>query len=204
MAKFLKCLLCFLLGVAVSAGALCIYVSTDEHTNVSEKNTYSDDAGLVMHAMEIAGYIMREDYDALSGEIHPEKGVLFSPYAYINPDTDKVFTFRQVADFESDRTKYIWGIYDGLGDVIELTPSEFFKKFLCDHDYTSPDQIGIDTIVRTGNTLENIDTQMPDIRYVDLYVAGSNDADWGSLRLGFESYNGKMKLVLIMHSQWTI
>lgn len=204
MAKFLKCFLCFLLGAAVAVGAMWAYTAIGSSKSDSQQSTVSHDTLLVTDAMTVAEYIMRGDYDALSGYVHPEKGVMFSAYSYINQDTDQVFTARQVSQFAGESTKYIWGIYDGRGDVIELTATEFFDEFLCDHDYTSPDQIGINTIIRTGNTLENIDTVMPDIEYVDLYVAGSDDIDWGSLRLGFEEYNGQLKLVLIMHSQWTI
>ena len=100
------------------------------------------------------------------------------------------------------------GCNDGSGDPIEMTPAEYFKKFVFDRDYTLSPEIGVDAIVKSGNSLENITEVFPNIRFVDFHIPGTDPSagglDWSSLRLGFEKYEGELKLTVIVHSQWTI
>jgi hypothetical protein len=165
-------------------------------------------AELTAYAFEIVGYIKEGDYEKLSEVVHPEYGVVFSPYATINLSSNKVFTATQVKGFAKDTTKYVWGKYDGSGNPIELTPSDYFKDFVFDRDYTLAAHIGVDTIVNTGNSLENIKEVFPTARFVDFHIPGTDPEygglDWSSLRLAFEEYNGRLRLTLILHSEWTI
>ena len=102
----------------------------------------------------------------------------------------------------------MWGKYDGSGNPIELTPSEYFRTFVLNKDYTFAPEIGVDAIIKSGNSLENITEVFPDVRYVDFHMPGtdasSGGLDWSSLRLGFEAYNGELKLTVVVHSQWTV
>ncbi len=113
----------------------------------------ANNAELTDYAYEILGYIRAGDYDALSRNVHPEYGVIFSPYATINLASNKCFTAAQIRGFADDKNKYVWGIYDGKGDPIDLTPPEYFKKFVFDKDYTLAPEIGIDMIIMSGNSL---------------------------------------------------
>jgi hypothetical protein len=168
----------------------------------------ASNAELTEYAYQILGYIQNRDYVSLSEAVHPEFGVVFSPYATINLSSNKYFTAAQVAGFGEDKNIYVWGKYDGSGDPIELTPTDYFNRFVFDKDYTGASEIGIDSVVQTGNALENIKEMFPDIRFVDFHISGVDDKldglDWSSLRLGFEEYNGVLKLTVILHSEWTI
>ena len=89
-----------------------------------------------------------------------------------------------------------------------MTPAEYFKQFVFDKDYTLASQIGVDAIVKSGNSLENISDVFPNVRFVDFHIPGSEkksgSLDWSSLRLGFESWQGELKLTVVVHSEWTV
>ena len=167
-------------------------------------------AELTQRAFGILVDMKERDYSALSRTVHPEYGVVFSPYATITlsaSNASKCFTAAQVAAFGSDNASYVWGAYDGSGEPIQMTPDEYFARFVFDKDFTAAQEIGIDYIIKSGNALENIKDTFPDIRFVDFHIPGdetSGDTGWSSLRLGFEEYDGELMLTVILHSEWTV
>lgn len=220
MKRIFTYVLLIVIGIAVglSAALATYYVSGDKlfesilgsraKAETTSLGADATSAELTEYAFKILGYIKEGNYDALSQVVHPEYGVVFSPYATINLASNKCFTVTQVAAFANDKNKYVWGKYDGKGDPIELTPSEYFKRFVFDKDYTLASEIGVDTIIKSGNSLENIKEVFPDARFVDFHIPGLDQAsgglDWGSVRLGFEEYKGELKLTVIVHSEWTV
>jgi hypothetical protein len=164
----------------------------------------ADNAFLVKSSYEILGYIKSNDYAALSKIAHPTYGVLFSPYATISESSAKVFTPLQIQSFKGDKTDYVWGVHDGTGEPIALSPREYFAEFVFDRDYTHAGVIGVNRIVKTGNALENITDVRPNVRFVDFNIPPDGESgDWGSLRLGFEEYDGHLMLSVILHSERT-
>ena len=168
----------------------------------------ASNAELTSFAFEVLGYIKAGDYEALSDAVHPDYGVVFSPYATISLSSNKCFTAKQVAGFLNDGNSYVWGKYDGSDDPIELTPAQYFGEFVFDRDFTQTPEIGIDTIIMSGNSLENFTEVFPDARFVDFHFPASDteteSLDWASLRLGFEEYDGQLKLTVVVHSEWTV
>jgi len=79
--------------------------------------------------------IKNKDMEKLSGFIHPDKGVRFSPYTYVRLERDLVFSVNQILNFFNDQKTYTWGVYDGSGLPIELTKKEYFEKFIYDKDF---------------------------------------------------------------------
>lgn len=220
MKKFVTYVLLVISGIVVGlAASLAVYYVSGNDVfeyvlgNRTNTETVSISAGatnaeITEYAFKILGYIKTGDYEALSQAVHPEYGVVFSPYATINLTSNKCFTATQVKGFAEDGDQYVWGKYDGSGEPINLTPAEYFKDFVFDKDYTLASEIGVDTIIMSGNSLENIKDAFPSVRFVDFHIPGADQAsgglDWTSLRLGFEDYNGELKLTLILHSEWTI
>jgi hypothetical protein len=218
--KFFTYMLFVIIGfiVGIAAALAAFYVQGDvifknilgNHTKINTVSISADAASaeLTAYSFEILEYIKADNYDALSQVVHPEYGVVFSPYATINLTSNKCFTASQVAGFSKDQNQYVWGKYDGKGDPIELTPVEYFKAFVFDKDFTLASEIGVDTIIKSGNSLENIKEIFPDARFVDFHFPGtdqdSGGLDWRSVRLCFEEYKGELKLTAIIHSEWTI
>jgi hypothetical protein len=163
---------------------------------------------LIEKAYAVLDDIKNGDYGALARSVHPEYGVIFSPYATISLSSNKCFTSNQVADFETDANAYVWGVYDGSGDPIEMTPAEYFARFVYNKDFSRAPAIGVNYVVRSGNALENITEVFPDVRFVEFHSPGDDknpdSHSWNSLRLGFEEYAGALRLTVILHSEWTV
>jgi hypothetical protein len=165
------------------------------------------DAELTAASYEILGYIKNEDYGALSDVAHPELGIVFAPYAMFEFASSKCFTPLQIAGFRNDATAYVWGVYDGTGEPIEMTPPEYFKRFVFDRDFTRAQELGVNYVVKSGNAKESIVMDYPQVRFIDFHIPedGKNtEGGWSSLRLGFEEYDGSLMLTVIVHSEWTV
>ncbi|OWY19352.1 hypothetical protein C7N43_01085 [Sphingobacteriales bacterium UPWRP_1] len=145
----------------------------------------------------------------LAGLVHPQKGVRFSPYAFVNTDTDMVFLQQHVAKLANEVQKYTWGTFDGSGEPITLTYNEYRKKFVTDKDYLNKaDSVGYNQIIGRGNSVNNREKVYSKAIIVEYYQSGKNPdfggMDWGSLALAFEKYNGQWFLTGIIHNGWTI
>ena len=178
--------------------------------NVMERSVASPEettrADYIELSLQIAEYIKNGDYGSLSSLVHPVYGVVFTPYSTVNLSSDLCFSPGEVAAFASDENTYVWGIADGTGDPLEMTVSSYFSQFVFDKDYTLAPVIGVNQILYTGNSLENVTEIFPDAQFVDLsYPSSSAETpDWSTLRLVFEDYEGAPKLVGIIHCQWTV
>jgi len=159
-------------------------------------------------AEKVLTAISERDMKTLAQYVHPEKGVRFTPYTYVQPDQDIVFNKEQIEGFFEDKKTYLWGHYDGTGDEIRLTPAEYYEKFIYTADFLNAEQVGYNTVLSFGNALENQFEVYDNPIVVEYYFSGFNPdyagMDWQSLRLVFEEYNSKLLLVGIIHNQWTI
>lgn len=159
-------------------------------------------------SVEVIAALKEKDMARLAECIHPEKGVCFSPYSHIDIQNDLVFTADKMKDILKDKTVYMWGAYDGSGEPIKLTFTQYFEKFVYDKDFANPKDVGYNRVIHQGNTLVNISEVYPQSRFNDYYFPGFDPKyegmDWESLRLIFEEYKGDWYLVAIAHGQWTI
>jgi hypothetical protein len=151
--------------------------------------------------------LKQSDMTTLNAYIHPDKGLLFSPYAHIDTSSAKVFQADGLPPF-TDSTVYNWGAYDGSGEPISLTFKQYFEKFVYDKDFLASESVGADEIKGEGNTLVNIKEVFPGSFVMDYYFSGFDEQyagmDWESLILVLEELNGAWYLSAIVHSQWTI
>lgn len=153
----------------------------------------------------VISLIRDRNYKELSKFVHPQKGIRFSPYSYVTKQ-DLVFTASKVANFGSDKTKYIWGIFDGSGLDIEYTPAEYFNRFVYNKDFIKLGTVSYNKTQGIGNTFENQFEVYPNSTIVEYYYPGSekySGIDWSSLCMVYEKYNGKWYLVGIIHNEWT-
>ena len=148
------------------------------------------------------------DYEALSKMIHPEKGVLFAPYSTVDPETNLTFSAQEIARLKEDTKTYFWGSSNGNGLPIELTLLEYFQTFVFHTDYTMAPEIGVNKILKTGNSLENVLQVYEHAVTVEFHFPPLSEEtegmDWCSLKLVLEPYEKTYKIVAIVHSQWTI
>ena len=212
MKKLLKIAIIIIICAVIFAGAAFIVrgaakPKTADIGTAEAISARADDEELTGYAREILGILNARDYVSLSQIAHPERGIVFVPYATVNLASDCCFTPSQIANFASDNSKYIWGVYDGSGEPVELTPSEYFNEFVFDVDFTKCNDFGINEVLRIGNSLENIEDAFPGCVYVDCYMpdpAEEGGPNWQSLRLVFEEYDGKLMLSAIVHNEFTV
>jgi hypothetical protein len=164
---------------------------------------------LLTEALTVLDMFATQDAQGLSTKVSPTRGVRFSPYQYV--DTNQHITFypnNQIGSMFTNTTVYVWGEYDGTGDDIAGDFLSYYNEFVWDEDYLNPEIIGINTIVSSGNMINNIETVYATDEYVEFYFTGFdpqfNGMDWRSLTLVFEEDNGTYYLVGVVHGQWTI
>lgn len=168
-----------------------------------------DDNSLLLERSGAAVAAIRErDYLALAAMVHPEKGVTFTPYSTVDPDGDLCFSPSQLTEAAEKGTSFVWGVTDGKGEPIELPLNGYFDKYVYNADYAQAPEIGIDTVLASGNAMENVAVSFPMGRFVEYHFSGLEDTnmgyDWCSLKLVFEVYQEQWMLVGVIHSEWTI
>ena len=168
----------------------------------------ADDALLLAQGAAILSTLKARDYAALSTYVHPEYGVSFTPYSTVRPESDLCLNADQVAGLASDNTRYLWGTYSGSGAPIRMTGQDYFARFVFNADYTQADVIGVDTVVETGNALENVSESFSGCRFLEYHFPGLEPAnegfDWCSLKVGLSPWENQWRLVALIHSEWTI
>lgn len=159
-------------------------------------------------ADELISAIKNKNADKIAEYVHPVKGVRFTPYTTISTENDLIINKENMKNFFTDENSYVWGYYDGIGDEIKLTPSQYYEKFIYSEDFMSATEIGYNEVLSSGNMVENQFEVYKNAIVVEYYIPEINPEysglDWQSLRLAFEEYEGNWKLVGIIHNQWTI
>ena len=169
-------------------------------------NTEANDL-LLAQAGSVLELLKEKDYTALSGLIHPQKGVTLTPFSTVSTECDRTLTQTDVAELEENQQTYVWGVMDGSGSPIRSTCSDYFDRFVYNADYAQAPEVGVDTVLMSGNALENVSDAYPDARFVDYNFPGidpgKNGYDWCSLKLVFEPWQNEWYLVGLIHSEWT-
>lgn len=162
---------------------------------------------LLARAMEVAGYLRDRDWSALAGAVHPERGVRFTPYSSVS-DGDMVFSPEEAAAFGTDARSYMWGYSDGAGEPMTMTVRDYVDRFVFNANFTQAPLLAVNRVQVYGNALENVADAYPEGSFVEFYYDGLDPAsegfDWCALKLVFESYQGRLMLVGVIHSEWTI
>jgi hypothetical protein len=167
------------------------------------------DAAVAARAGQIVRAFRDQDWAAVAGVIHPDKGVRFSPYTYVRPEgTDLSFSADQFVGLTEDETVYRWGVFDGSGEPIDMTFLDYHARFIYDADFAWPSAIGFNEIVGAGNTINNLAEVYPGAQVVEFHLPGSDPRfggmDWRSLRLVLEQVDGAWLLIAVVHDEWTI
>lgn len=165
------------------------------------------DIRLMAIAKEAIEYMRERDMESLVPLIDPEYGLRFSPYSYVNTDTDLAFKPEELPSFK-DTGKLNWGSEDGTGEPIELTFREYFELFVYNKDFADAPRVNVNRIEGVGNAIFNVPDVYPNASYVEFHFPGFDDSlegmDWQSLVLVFNLDGDEWMLAGIVHGQWTI
>lgn len=187
---------------------------TNEKTNDSTNTSQVDENQLPMEvvdpeqiATDVINLLKDKDLPRLATYVHPTEGVRFSPYGNVNMETDVVMQASILQNAFNEDDILNWGSYDGSGKSIDLSFTDYYKKFIYNHDFVNADQVGYNTIIGTGNTVNNATEVYSDSFIAEYYFKGTaanNFMDWSSLKIVLVEYNRDWVVVGIIHDQWTI
>lgn len=148
-----------------------------------------------------------KDMATVAEFVHPEMGVRFSPYTYVEED-HLVFTADELLGLVGSDDIYLWGVYDGTGDPIELTFDDYYEEFVYSADFANPEEMAVDEELGWSSMINNIADFYPGSSFVEYHFSGFEEdfggMDWASLRLVFIEEDGIWFLVGIVNDQWTI
>ncbi|WP_297720550.1 hypothetical protein [Intestinimonas sp.] len=150
------------------------------------------------------------DLQTLAALVDPDRGVTFTSYSTVDPRSDLTFLPDQLSQAGMNRTPYVWGYTQGKGDAITMTLPEYLTSYVFNIDYTQAPMIGVDALLSSGNSLENVRDAYPEDRFLEYYFPGQDPEvgglDWCALKLVFSDrdHTGSYRLVGIIHSEWTI
>ncbi|MEX1031586.1 MAG: hypothetical protein WDZ91_16295 [Paenibacillaceae bacterium] len=156
---------------------------------------------------EVIDLLKNKDFPRLAAYVHPTEGVRFSPYGHVNTETDVTMQANIIQNAIEDEGILDWGSYDGSGESIDLTFADYYDKFIYSHDFVNADQVGYNTIIGTGNTINNATEVYPDSYIVEYHFKGTeanNYMDWSSLKIVLVELDRDWVIVGIIHDQWTI
>ncbi|WP_426137552.1 hypothetical protein [Psychrobacter sp. TWR1-1-1] len=157
---------------------------------------------LKQQALRIQRALANKDFARITNDIHPTRGVRFSMYAYVRPETDKVFNREQFAQYlQQSKIRFTWGEKDGTGDLL-VTPLPTYLDTWIDASKFNNASISINEFQHSGNMINNLKKIYPNSEVVEFYHKGSEEyagMDWRIMRLVFEEYEGKRYLVAIVN-----
>ncbi len=149
-----------------------------------------------------------KDYDSLASFIHPDEGLRFSPYCYVDSIDDRIVSANWIRKQAGAKQKRIlWGYIDNTMEPIKETFDDYVKGFVLDKDFLHPEHLKVNEIIGRGNTISNIHEMYKGCDFTESHFEGiDKDAarmDWRSLRLVFKLKDGKYYLVGVVHDEWT-
>jgi hypothetical protein len=162
---------------------------------------------IAARSLEVLRAIRQRDMRRLSRFVHPDKGLRFSPYVYVETG-NRVFSRSEVGNLFRSNRRYLWGEQDGSGDPIRLTARQFFNSYIYDKDFLRAREVNYNTQSKRGNTINNVLDFYPQAIAVEYFLPGTNPRfdgmDWGSLWLVFEQKGDAWYLVGLASDEWTI
>ena len=160
-----------------------------------------------MTSRQVLTLLKNKEFIQLSKLFHPVNGVRFSPYGFVDTNTNKVFSAEEFLQAIDKKNIIHWGSYDGSGDSILLTAAQYFRKFIYNADFLDAEKSSLNKRIGQGNSLDNLKLVYPGCNYTESHFSGFDKKyggmDWTSLKLVFEFYGGRNYLVGIVHDQWT-
>ena len=158
-------------------------------------------------AQEVIKALADKNFETLAEFVHPEMGVRFSPYTYVE-EHHLVFLPDELPGVIGSDQVLLWGYFDGTGDPIELTFNGYYERFLYSADFANPEAMAVNEELVYSSMINNIADFYPGSSFVEYHFSGFEEdyggMDWVSLRLVFIQEDGVWFLVGMVNDQWTI
>lgn len=178
---------------------------SDNTANMVKNNTIKE--SVLRHTNdEILQSLKNKDYKTFASWIHPEKGIRFSMYAFVDLKEDKHFSKADFEKYQPTKTLFTWGAEDGSGDPYKATINDYLGKWVFSRDFTTS-KYTLNTFTGGGNSMNNLKEIYPKADFTENYVKGTEKyggMDWKTVRFVFEEYQDQYYLVAVVNDQWTI
>lgn len=148
--------------------------------------------------------LANKDYEELSNLTHPLYGIRFTPYTNIDIENDLVFSKDEILEFKNSDIKYEWGFIGESNKIIELSPNEYFDKYVYDKDYINAEEVGYNEIISSTGFLENQFGIYHNSIIIEYYfsILDPYNSDWRSLRIVFQEHKGEWYIAGLIHFEW--
>ncbi|MCL1853906.1 MAG: hypothetical protein FWF88_12955 [Peptococcaceae bacterium] len=174
------------------------------NTSNTPETLSSEQQELLERANIILPFLKNKELGELAQCVHKDKGVTFSPYAYIEENAVK-FTVAKLRTLKPT-DKFIWSTATPSGLPFNESISNYFKDCVYSRDFIQAPQISVDKLTTHGGSLSNIETVFPAAHFVEYYFPATEGEgvglDWAILRLVFENVDGQWMLVAIINDTW--
>lgn len=168
----------------------------------------SADSSLLQVSKDILAIIKTKDLSKMSSYVHPDLGIRFSPYAFVDTIHHQHLLPQQLTTFNQQKKVLIWGSHDGSGEPIKLSIHKYFDEFVYDADFINAPHQAVNKVLASGNSLNNLKVIYPYADFTEFYFPGFDPKyggiDWKTLRLVFQTENNRSWLIAIIHDEWTI
>jgi len=171
----------------------------------------SEKTNINLTALDTAKTILKslknKDMQTLGAFVGP-KGVRFSPYTYVNTDTDIILNKEEVTNGLALSRTFIRWSYDWSGEPIDLPFWQYFEKFVYDLDFLNAPEVNENKEIMRGNVINNIFDIYTNAQIIEFFIPGIDPQyegmDRRSLTIVLEKNNETRNLIGIIHNQWTI
>lgn len=205
---------CTLLMVWSILFTACQQQASTDRNNPGSDKTKTDtlvntDSVLLQRSEKLLKKIQAHDDKNLYTFFNKALPTRFSPYAYIDTVKDIKLTGADIEKMENEEysTLLLWGKYDGSGDEIKMSFTDYLIKFVYTIDFLKRGVVSINQTKASGNSLNNMHEVYKDAWYVEYYFKGTEPygfMDWQALRLVYKKTGNEWYLAGIIHDQWTI
>ncbi|WP_345992574.1 hypothetical protein AAEU33_10615 [Chryseobacterium sp. Chry.R1] len=155
---------------------------------------------------EILQALKNKDYQKFSEFIHPQKGIRFSMYAFVDLKDDKHFSKADFEKYVQTKTQFTWGSHDGSGELYKETIKDYLEKWVFSKDFTHS-TYSFNEFQGGGNSLNNLKEIYPGHDFTENYIKGTEkygEMDWKTLRFVYEEFEGKYYIIAVINDQWTV
>ncbi|RXZ79156.1 copper amine oxidase N-terminal domain-containing protein [Paenibacillaceae bacterium] len=194
-------------SIVWDASTRIVHITTAKH----QRPTLTPDEArqaLGEQADAVLSALADKDMKTLASYVHPSKGVRFTPYTHVDMLHQVRLTPAMLEKAFDAAHNYVWGLYDGSGEPIELSFSEYYEQFIYPHNFIDNAEISYNEPLFSGNMINNAALAYPGSIIVEYHIEAINPdyggLDWQSLRLVFEQLDERWLLVGIINDQWTI
>ncbi len=157
-------------------------------------------------ARDVLVTIKNKEMQRLATFVHPQRGVRFSTYSWVDRD-DKWLSKRQVAALAKVDRRSVWFEADEAGTRMRMTAREYFEKWLYDRDYLKAREVTYNTQHKRSNTIPNVLGFYPRaivVEYYDPATDPETEQRWDTLWLVFEKLGKEWYLVGVVKDSPTI